>query len=110
MLAPHGNEGPRLLGELPATSGREKIEVWSRLDEDGTAGLELVEYRWGSGLGWYVQKRVNLDADQVRLLTGLLSTLTPAEAPTAPPPAPRLKRTAPATSREGNVISLRFPV
>jgi len=108
MLAPHDIEGPRLLGELPATSGREKIEVWSRSEEDGTTVLELVEYRWGSGLGWYVQKRVALDPDQVRLLTGLLGTLTPTEV--AAPPAPRLKRTVPAASREGNVIALRFPV
>lgn len=110
MLAPHVNAGPRLLGELPATSGREKIEVWSRTDEEGATLLELVEYRWGSGLGWYVQKRVSLDSDQVRLLSGLLSSLTPVEAPAAPLATPRLKRTAPAASRDGNVISLRFPV
>lgn len=108
MLAPQRNEGPRLLGELPATSGQEKVEVWSRTDEGGTTLLELVEYRWGSGLGWYVQKRVSLDPDQVRLLTGLLATLTPAETPVAPPPAPRLKTAAPSIMREGNVISLGF--
>jgi hypothetical protein len=110
MLAPHAIEGPRLLGELPATSGREKIEVWSRSEEDGSTVLELVEYCWGSGLGWYVQKRVALDPDQVRLLSGLLSGFKPTETPAAPLATPGLKRTAPAASREGNVISLRFPV
>jgi hypothetical protein len=103
MLVPRAENGYRKLGDLPGASSQSKIEVWARGAEDGTASLELVEYSWGSGLGWYVQKRVVLDAGQVEALKALLGE----EA--VSPAAPRPKRPMPAVIREENVIRLVFP-
>ena len=101
MLAPRIDEGQRLLGELPGASAQEKVEVWSRSAEEGTL-LELIEYRWGSGLGWYVQKRISLDSGQVEALRSLLVAES---APLAPP---RLQRPLPPVVRDGNVVQLVF--
>src|SRR3712207_9333388 len=72
MLAPRVEKGHRKLGELPASEGHDKVEIWTRTAEEGGEVLELVEYAWGSGLGWYVQKRMTLDAAQVDALRALL--------------------------------------
>jgi hypothetical protein len=91
----------RKLGDLDGSSSQDKIEVWTRAAEDGSTHLELVEYSWGSGIGWYVQKRMRLDPGQVEALKALLAQ-TPAE-----PPRPR--RTLPPIVRHGSVIQLVFP-
>ena len=91
----------RKLGELSGSSSQDKIEVWSRETEDGSGALELVEYSWGSGIGWYVQKRVRLDAGQVEALRMLLG----ADAPPAPLPS----RPVPPLVREGNTVRIVFP-
>lgn len=107
MLAPRDENGVTLLGELPAVDGLEKVEVQSRTDADGNPVLELVEYRWGSGLGWYVQKRISLDRGQAEALRSILGANAASSAAPAPP-APRLKRPAPARTQDGNVIRLDF--
>ncbi len=107
MLAPRDENGFTLLGELPAADGLEKVEVQSRTDAEGNSVLELVEYRWGSGLGWYVQKRISLDCGQAEALRAILGAHA-ATSTAAAPPAPRLKRPAPARTQEGNVIRLDF--
>ena len=90
-----------MLGELHSGSSQDKIEVWSREAEDGTGSLELVEYSWGSGIGWYVQKRVRLDAGQVEALKAVLGV------DAAPAPAP--KRPLPPVVRDGNTVRILFP-
>jgi hypothetical protein len=93
----------RKLGDLPDASSQSKIEIWTRSGEEGTPVLELVEYSWGSGLGWYVQKRLRLDAGQVDALKALLTVSEPA--------APRPQRLLPTVvrSESDNVIQLVFP-
>ena len=99
MLAPERIADRQKLGEVVATSEQTKIEVWSRPD---TGGVELIEYAWGAGLGWYVQKRMALDGGQTGLLQGLLGA--------ACPPAPARPVIArPLAVREDNVIQLIFP-
>lgn len=103
MPTPCAENDYRKLGDLPDASSQSKIEIWTRPGEDGTPILELVEYSWGSGLGWYVQKRLRLDAGQVDALKALLGASEPA--------APRLQRPLPSIVRRDNdnVIQLVFP-
>lgn len=101
MLAPCPKPEHQKLADLPGSGEGSKIEVWSRTDAAGETLLELVEYSWGSGLGWYVQKRMTLEAGQVEALRALLGT-------PAPLASPGLRRTAPAVSHDGNVIRLSF--
>ena len=103
MLVPRAENGYRKLGDLPGASSESKVEVWTRSAEDGSSLLELIEYSWGSGLGWYIQKRVVLDAGQVEALKALLGEQVPADV------APRPKRPLPSVVREENVIRLVFP-
>ena len=102
MLAPQSDRGSYKLGELPGSSDESKIEVWSRHSDEEGELLELVEYSWGSGMGWYVQKRLTLDASQVDALRMLLGNGITATAP------PRPKRLAPPVEQEGNVLRLMF--
>jgi len=101
MLATQTPKDSRHLGDLPGESARTRIEVFSRTAEDGSPLLELVEYSWGSGLGWYVQKRLTLDAAQVEALRALLGDVV------TTPQKPVLNR--PLAIREDNVIQLVFP-
>jgi hypothetical protein len=103
MLVPRVENGYRKLGDLPGASDENKVEVWSRSTPDGSALLELIEYSWGSGLGWYIQKRIVLDAGQVDALRALLGEETAAAVPARPP------RLRPTVVRDENVIRLVFP-
>jgi len=100
MLNPRAEDGYEKLGELAADSTRHKVEVWSRTEKDGSTSLELVECSWGSGVGWYVQKRVRLEASQVEALRTLLGT-----AAIFPPRTGRLR---PTVVREEGAIRLLF--
>jgi hypothetical protein len=100
MLASQTTATNQKLADLPSASSEQKIEVWCRTGEDGSALLELVEYAWGSGLGWYIQKRVSLDQGQVDALRSLFG-----EPKTA---APAYRRTYPPVEREGNTVRLVF--
>jgi hypothetical protein len=103
MLAPHLTTDSLKLGEVVAASEQTKIEIWSHPDAAGNPTVELVESAWGAGLGWYVRKRMSLDAGQVELLTSLLGTIRP------PAPAPCSVVKGPLAVREDNVIHLLFP-
>lgn len=78
----------RKLGELPGSSDTSKVEVWSHADAHGATELELVECSWATGLGWYVQRRLSLDAAQVEALRLLLPAVAE---PQACPWKPRLR-------------------
>jgi len=101
MLAPCPQAEATKLAELPGARADSKVELWSREGEGGEPLVDLVEYSWGSGLGWYVQKRMTLEAGQVEALCAAFA---------GPDCGPcfRLKRPAPEMTREGNVIRLAF--
>lgn len=108
----HAAEQPdrQLLGELQGADERERVELWLCQGEDGDTGVELVQYHWGSGVGWYVQKRMALDGGQARALQALLApvakTIPFRPAGFRPPETARPRR--PRVERDGNVIRLRF--
>lgn len=98
---------PQSLGELEDASGETKIELLLLPDDDDGSGpkLQLVEYSWGSGLGWYARKRLTLDAEQG---AGLAALLTGALAPAQQALQPFKKPSRPAVEQDGNVFRL-FP-
>jgi hypothetical protein len=100
MFLPRAEMGYLKLGDLPDASSEDKVEVWERSQDDGSSLLELVEYSWGSGIGWYVQKRITLDAGQVDALRALLGA-----SPTAPA---RPRRPLPPVIQEDGAIRLLF--
>jgi hypothetical protein len=102
LSAPSSDE-IRSVGEIPSASGETKVELQWRAGEDDQPRLELVEYSWGSGLGWYPRKRLTLDCEQGAALAALLS----AEFAPASVPAPPRRR--PALEEDGNVVRLLFP-
>jgi hypothetical protein len=105
--------GSDLLGEIHGTEGQEKVEVWVRRRADRDVEVELIQFMWGSGVGWYVQKSMTLDGPQARALQALLLPLTasaPTRMPTPSPPAQRRSpRPQPRVEQDGNVIRLLFP-
>jgi hypothetical protein len=90
------------LGEVVNAAGDTKIELLLRSGGEGEPTLELVEYSWGSGLGWYPRKRLTLDTEQGAGLAALLG------APLSAALQPEPKRHRPAMEQEGNVIRLLF--
>lgn len=96
-----------LLGELQSGSGEDRVEVWRRVGPDGAVELELLQYHWGSGVGWYVQKSMTLDAAQAALLAGLLGAGTASH----PDPFGTLaapSRPRPTARQDGNLVQLLF--
>jgi hypothetical protein len=96
---------PQSLGEIEDSGGHTKIELVQLPDDGSGTRLQLVEYSWGSGLGWYARKRLTLDAEQA---AGLASMLAAAVAPTRPRDSSKQPAVVRATEHEGNVIRL-FP-
>lgn len=84
----------QLLAELVAADGRTKVELW--LHPGDAPRLELVQYHWGSGVGWYVQQRLALDAEQAAGLAAALAGVSLASSP------------RPRAEVDGNVIRLLF--
>jgi hypothetical protein len=62
----------RILGQLEGENEKEKVELVLHHTAEGSASLEVRSLRWGSGIGWYVQKTINLDPAQVHRLDHLL--------------------------------------
>jgi hypothetical protein len=93
--------GARRLGEVMDAAGEQMVELWSFTAEDGADHLELVEHHWGSGIGWYPQKRMVLDAGQVASLKTLLERVAVAR------PLPPVHAVAP-QEREENILLLPF--
>jgi hypothetical protein len=62
----------RVLGQLEGENEQEKVELVLHHTAEGYASLEVRSLRWGPGIGWYVQKTINLDPAQVHRLDHLL--------------------------------------
>ncbi|MGB4780467.1 hypothetical protein [Candidatus Methylomirabilis sp.] len=60
-----------ILGGQFNEDGTTRLEV-ALLDSGGKTRLELRLLGWGEGIGWYVQKRIQLDPLQIRALRGIL--------------------------------------
>lgn len=60
-----------MLGGQFNEDGTTRLEV-ALLDSGGKTRLELRLLGWGEGIGWYVQKRIQLDPLQIRALRGIL--------------------------------------
>src|SRR5437868_1595716 len=102
-----GLAGSQLLGELHHDADSERVEVWLRRRGDGSPELELVQFLWGSGVGWYVHKSLVLDSQQAGALHALVGPVASEPAPALAPSA-RPRRSLPPVEREGNVIRLKF--
>src|SRR5688500_8324575 len=59
----------QLVGELYSADNHRKVEVWRC---GAGAELEIRQLLWGSGVGWYVQQSLTLDAGQSGGLQALL--------------------------------------
>ena len=73
-----------ILGVLAGANEDEVIEVVLRRDQPG----ELIQLRfrqWGSGVGWYTQKSVDIDASQVGRLIQALNKAPKMKRPASPP-------------------------
>lgn len=104
----HGPAGDRLLGESVSADEQERVEVWLRSGEEGAPAVEVRQYHWGFGVGWYVQKTMTFDAAQAGAIAALLGLAG------APAPDSRLSPSLTPTRRraravaEGNTVQLVF--
>lgn len=65
-------EEQRVLAQLEGENLEEKIELIVRQTGQGSSTLEIRSLHWGDGVGWYVQKTINLAPTQVSRLAHLL--------------------------------------
>src|SRR5262245_52153404 len=109
--APAPEQG-ELLGELNSADGQERVEVRLRSDENGRPTVELAQFHWGSGVGWYLQKTMILDGAQAHafqaLLAPIAASLTPPPTPSAAPRRRAPPRELPRVEQDGNVVRLLF--
>lgn len=101
-ITPSSQERSRSLGECGSATGETQVEVILREDETGETSVDLVEYSWGSGLGWCPRKRITLDLEQATALAAVLGEHF--RKPEEPAPA----RPRPRVQEDGNVIQLLF--
>lgn len=64
-------EGEFILGGQFNEDGTTRLEV-ALLASEGKTKLELRLLGWGEGIGWYIQRRIQLDALQIRALKTML--------------------------------------
>ena len=60
-----------ILGRQISEDGTRQLEV-TLVPYRGTTRIELRLLGWGEGIGWYVQKSIQLDPLQIRALRGIL--------------------------------------
>lgn len=60
-----------ILGDQFNEDGTTRLEV-ALVASQGKTRVELRLLGWGEGIGWYVQKRIQLDPLQIRALRGIL--------------------------------------
>lgn len=63
---------PRVLGQLDGEKLEERIEVVAQQTAGHLPILEVHALRWGSGVGWYIQKTLTLTPGQASRLAHLL--------------------------------------
>jgi hypothetical protein len=64
-------EGEFILGGQFNEDGTTRLEV-ALLDFEGKTKLELRLLAWGEGIGWYIQRRIQLDTLQIGALKTIL--------------------------------------
>ena len=62
------------LAALPGSHDCERLTVVLLQGEDGDSRVSLHQQTWAEGIGWYDQKRIDLDPEQLRQLRGVLGT------------------------------------
>ena len=69
-----GGENARKYSRLQpgAEDDQRRIEVRVETDDDGRRQVVLEDLSYGPGIGWYVQKTIRLDPEQVDALMGSL--------------------------------------
>jgi hypothetical protein len=72
-----------ILGGQFNEDGTTRLEV-ALVASEGTTRLELRLLGWGEGIGWYIQKRIQLDRLQIRALKQILGRGTGRMASAAP--------------------------
>ena len=72
-----------VLGVLAGANEDEVIEVVLRRDQPGEQ-IQLRFRQWGSGVGWYTQKSVDIDASQIGRLIQALNRVPKTKRPTSP--------------------------
>jgi hypothetical protein len=55
-----------------ANDDQRRVEVRVETDDDGRRQVILEDFSYGPGIGWYVQKTIRLDPQQVDALMGAL--------------------------------------
>ncbi len=55
-----------------ADNDQRRVEVRVETDDDGRRQVILEDFSYGPGIGWYVQKTIRLDPQQVDALMGAL--------------------------------------
>ena len=55
-----------------ANDDQRRVEVRVETDNDGRRQVILEDFSYGPGIGWYVQKTIRLDPQQVDALMGAL--------------------------------------
>ena len=55
-----------------ASDDQRRVEVRVETDNDGRRQVILEDFSYGPGIGWYVQKTIRLDPQQVDALMGAL--------------------------------------
>ena len=60
------------LAALPGSHDCERLTVVLLQGEDGDSRVSLRQQTWAEGIGWYDQKRIDLDPEQLRQLRPVL--------------------------------------
>ena len=62
-----------VIGVVEGKDETEKIEILMERDEDQEARLHLRSLSWGEGIGWYPQKTIILNCDEIGKLQTILN-------------------------------------
>lgn len=63
---------PSLLAELPGAHDHERLVVLLQRDEAGHSHVSLRQQTWAEGIGWFDQKSIDLDPEQLNQLRSVL--------------------------------------
>ena len=91
-------------------SGERRVEVRITVDKTGGRQVVLQDMSFGSGVGWYTQKSIHLDQQQVEALMGALCAcrqIAQRDSDTACPAGARDATKNPNRTREARILT--FP-